>query len=116
VEDDASLRSLIHEVVSGAGYRVLEADSAEQAVAIARSHRDALDLVLTDVIMPGMSGRQVAEAVAQARPGTKVLYMSGYADDALGPHHVLEPGTQLLEKPFAPDVVLRKVRELLDRR
>lgn len=105
---------MLCEIVSEAGYRVLEAASPEQAIELARSLEEPLHLLLTDVVMPGMSGREVAEAVCSLRPGTRVLYASGYTDEALGRHRVLDPGTHLLEKPFTAQAILRKLREVLD--
>jgi FixJ family two-component response regulator len=73
-----------------------------------------IDLLLTDVVMPGLSGSQLAELLAAERPGLRVLFMSGYTDDALSPHGVLGPGVHYLQKPFSPDVLAQKVREVLD--
>ena len=81
---------------------------------IARRHAGMIDLLLTDVVMPRVSGRALAEAVAAERPETKILFMSGYTDDAVILHRVLEPGMHFLEKPFAPPALARKVREVLD--
>jgi CheY-like chemotaxis protein len=114
VEDEPSLRVMIGEILEAAGYRVLEGPSAEEALAAAGSHAGSIDLMLTDVILPRMSGRQVAEALRTSRPETRVLYMSGYTDDAIGHHGILDPGTHFLQKPFTSDSLLRKVREILD--
>jgi two-component system cell cycle sensor histidine kinase/response regulator CckA len=114
VEDDPQLRSLLREILSGAGYRVLEAAQPEDAIAASSAHPGALDVLLTDVIMPTMSGREVADAVCAARPAVKVLYMSGYTNDVLGRHHALDPGIDLLEKPFSAYSVLSRLRAVLD--
>ena len=82
------------------GYRVLEAVDANEALRIAKTATDPIHLTLTDVIMPGMSGRQLAEQIVSARPGMKVVYMTGYTDDMVIQHNVLEPGVALLQKPF----------------
>jgi len=114
VEDEAEVRGVTREVLEGFGYTVLEATQAADAMLIARRHAGMIDLLLTDVVMPRMSGRALAEAVAPERPETKVLFMSGYTDDAIILHRVLEPGMHFLEKPFAPPALARKVREVLD--
>jgi len=114
VEDEPSLRVMIGEILEAAGYRVLEGPSAEEALTAAAAHAGTIDLMLTDVILPRMSGRQVADALRTSRPETHVLYMSGYTDDAIGHHGMLDAGTHFLQKPFTSDGLLRKVREILD--
>jgi CheY-like chemotaxis protein len=96
------------------GYTVLEAAEATDAMIIARRHVGMIDLLLTDVVMPRMSGRALAEAITAERPEAKILFMSGYTDDAIIRHRVLEPGVHFLEKPFSPPVLASKVREVLD--
>jgi two-component system cell cycle sensor histidine kinase/response regulator CckA len=81
---------------------------------VAAQATEGIDLVVTDVVMPGMGGRALAERLVAARPGLRVLYMSGYTDDTIGQHGVLEPGLHYLQKPFAPEELARKVREVLD--
>ena len=114
VEDEPEVRRLVEKLLRLKGYRVLSAGSPSDAVAIARRHEDAIDLLLTDVIMPGMNGRELARLLAEGRPAMKVLYMSGYADAAMSQHGILPPGTAFLSKPFTPEVLARKVREVLD--
>ncbi len=113
VEDDTSVRSPIRRMLERAGYRVLEAGEAQEAVKVAIQHNAALDLMLTDVVMPRMSGRQLAERMAVLYPGMKVLYMSGYADDALVREAAAEQGRDFIEKPFTSLTLVRKVREVL---
>ncbi|HKD00221.1 MAG TPA: GAF domain-containing protein, partial [Methylomirabilota bacterium] len=103
VEDEGELRELATEVLEIAGYAVLSAGSPSAALEIARRHSGPIHLLLTDVVMPEMSGRDLADRLVQSRPGLKILYMSGYTDDAIVHHGVLDPGTVLLQKPFTPD-------------
>jgi PAS domain S-box-containing protein len=114
VEDEPALRVLVDEILTRAGYRVLQGDQPDHALALAADHGGAIDLVLTDVIMPNMSGRQMADALRAARPRIRVLFMSGYTDDAISHHGILDPGTHFLEKPFTAAGLLRKVREVLE--
>ncbi len=114
VEDDEEVRSLAREILEVHGYAVLEARLPAEAISIAEAHPGPIHLVLTDVVMPGMSGRELTERLARLRPGLKVLYMSGYTADELGHHGVLDPRTALLPKPFSPDALALKVREVLE--
>jgi PAS domain S-box-containing protein len=114
VEDEPDLRELARVFLESYGYRVLSASSAEKALAKANDFPETIDLLLTDVIMPGMSGRQLAETVLKRRPETRVVYMTGYTDDMVVQHRVLEPGVALLEKPFTKLDLGRKVRSTLD--
>ncbi|PYN34387.1 MAG: hypothetical protein DME01_15320 [Candidatus Rokuibacteriota bacterium] len=113
VEDESELRELATEVLGIAGYSVLSAGSPSAALEIARRHAGPIHLLLTDVVMPEMSGRDLADRLVQSRPGLKILYMSGYTDDAIVHHGVLDPGTVLLQKPFTPDRLTRMVGDLL---
>jgi len=113
VEDDEPLRTLAREILSIQGYTVLDATSPSEALRLADAHPGPIHLLLTDVVMPQMNGRQVADHLLAARPGLKVLFMSGYTDAAIVEHGVLEPGTHFLQKPFTPDGLSRKVREAL---
>ncbi|MGD0485315.1 MAG: ATP-binding protein [Gemmatimonadales bacterium] len=116
VEDEPAVRSIARESLRVRGYTVLEAPDGDAALQLAAGSEGAraIDLLLTDVVMPGLSGRVLAERLVAQRPGLRVLYMSGYTDDAIGLDGVLEPGLHYLQKPFAPDVLARKVREVLD--
>ena len=114
VEDEPDLRELTRIFLEGYGYKVLQAASAEQAVQEAEKFPERIDLLLTDVIMPGMSGRRLAEKVLTKRPQTKIVYMTGYTDDMVVQHKVLEPGVKLLQKPFSKVDLALKVRSTLD--
>jgi len=113
VEDESELRELATEVLGIAGYSVLSAGGPSAALEIARRHAGPIHLLLTDVVMPEMSGRDLADRLVQSRPGLKILYMSGYTDDAIVHHGLLDPGTVLLQKPFTPDRLTRMVGDLL---
>ncbi len=113
-EDEPDLRELARIFLEGYGYKVLEAASAEQAIQVADSFPGVIDLLLTDVIMPGMSGRQLAENLLVKSPQTRVVYMTGYTDDMVVQHKVLEPGVKLLQKPFGRTELALKVRSTLD--
>jgi len=114
-EDEAAVRAVTREVLERQGYVVLEAPHGAAALDIAAQHRGPIQLLVTDVVMPGLSGRQLADRLARLRPDTKVLYVSGYTDDAVVRHGVLEAGIAYLQKPFTIDSLARKVREVLDR-
>ncbi len=114
VEDEASLRGIVHECLDGFGYEVLEAAHPARALELAERHPGPIDLLMTDMIMPGMNGRELRERLGTARPGLKVLFMSGYTDDAIVHHAVLSQGTGFLQKPFTTAALARKLREVLD--
>ena len=114
VEDDDPVRSLACQILLRSNYRVLEAANGHDALEISERFEGPIHLLLTDVVMPEMSGRQLADLLTTARPDMRVLYMSGYADDALVHHRVLELGTHFLKKPFTSGDLTSKVREALD--
>jgi PAS domain S-box-containing protein len=114
VEDDDSLRKLARTVLKQRGYKVLEAENGEDALRISKEHEGPIDLLITDVVMPRMGGKEVAERLQTLYPRMKVIYMSGYTDEAIVHHGVLVPGLNFLEKPFSPEGLARKVREVLD--
>ena len=116
VEDETVVRQLVAEILEMNGYTVLQAGDGPSALELVRRHGGTIELLITDVVMPGMSGPEVAQAVTSRRPGTDVLYMSGYTDSAIGHHGVLEPDVAFLQKPFSADDLTRKVRSLLDER
>jgi CheY-like chemotaxis protein len=112
VEDSPQLRELMEEVLQVRGYRVLDAENGDAALEVARRHDGPIHLLLTDVIMPGMNGRQLADRLTAVRPDMKVLFASGYTADVLVQYGV-EGGVHYLQKPFTPDALTRKVREIL---
>jgi two-component system, cell cycle sensor histidine kinase and response regulator CckA len=114
VEDDATIRNIVRKVLTAQGYAVLTASDGHDAERVASAHAGAIDLLVTDVVMPGLNGRQVAERLVAKRKGLRVLYLSGYTDDAIVNHGVLDPGVAFLQKPFTPTVLARKVREVLE--
>jgi len=115
VEDEESVRSLAIDILRDRGYQVLEASNGHEALLVAAEHKDEpLDLLLTDVVMPKMGGRALAEQLKKTHPDLKVLFMSGYTDDAISHQGVLDPGVALLQKPFTPALLARTVREALD--
>jgi PAS domain S-box-containing protein len=114
VEDEHHVRELVATLLQRAGYTVLAAPDPATALELGERHPGPIHLLLTDVVMPEMSGRELRERLATVRPGTPVLYMSGYTDEALGRHGVLEPGVVLLQKPFTAEALGRRVREVLD--
>jgi PAS domain S-box-containing protein len=116
VEDEEALRRVIVKTLEAAGYPVLEASRGAAALEAQGRHPGPIHLVLTDVVMPQMNGRMLVDELVKHRPAVKVLYMSGYTDDAVVHHGVLERGTQFLSKPFTATDLLRKVREVLERR
>ena len=113
-EDEDSVRKLIKHVLTSRGYRVLDAVGGSEALRIFQHHSGPIHLLLTDVIMPGMSGRELAQKVLECSPGLKVIYMSGYTDDMLMSTGALGPGKSFLRKPLRADVLAGRVREVLD--
>ncbi|MBI4589551.1 MAG: GAF domain-containing protein [Candidatus Rokubacteria bacterium] len=114
VEDESELRELACEILGGTGYTVLAATDGVEALRVSQAHPGPIHLLVTDVVMPKMSGRELADRLAPIRPAIKTLYMSGYTDDAIVHHGVLDPGVFLIEKPFTPDALLGRIREVLD--
>ena len=114
VEDEDAVRRLASRVLVRSGYRVLTAASGDEAMEVASRYDGTIDLLMTDVVMPGMSGRELAELLMPLQPGMRLLYSSGYTEDAIVRHGVSSHQTAFLEKPFTPSALLRKVREVLD--
>jgi len=114
VDDNASIRQLIAETLKPLGYNCLEAASGKEAIDILRQYGDKIHLLLTDVVMPGMSGRELAERIREERPEIKVIYMSGYTENVIARHGVLEPGINYISKPITPVRLAQKIRSVLD--
>ncbi|MBW6505058.1 PAS domain S-box protein [bacterium] len=113
-EDEEGVRRLVREILSGNGYKVLEAGNGREALLLSEAHRGGIHLLLTDVMMPKMGGRELVERIRLQRPDLRILYMSGYTDDAILRHGVMENGIPFLQKPFTAEGLARKVREVLD--
>jgi two-component system cell cycle sensor histidine kinase/response regulator CckA len=111
VEDEGQVRVLARDILSGAGYNVLDAPNAAEAMRVSERHAGPIHLLVSDVVMPNVSGRELARRLAVMRPRMRVLYMSGYTDDAVG---IFDPAIAFLQKPITPDTLLRKIRETLD--
>jgi two-component system cell cycle sensor histidine kinase/response regulator CckA len=115
VEDEEGVRTLAKTVLQKKGYTILEAQNGGEALLLCETYSKTIDLLVTDVVMPSMSGRVLGERLATLQPKMKILYMSGYTDDAIVQHGVLESGIPFVQKPFAPEALARKVREVLDK-
>ena len=114
VEDDKLVRDLAHSILKRQGYTVLVAEDGPEALTVLEAHDDPVDLLLTDVVMPEMNGRDLFDKVAEKHPDTKVLYMSGYTDNVIAHRGVLDEGTAFIQKPFNVQALAAKVREVLD--
>ncbi|MBZ5542916.1 MAG: response regulator [Acidobacteriia bacterium] len=114
VEDDSSVRSLVHAVLEPRGYKLLVARDGNDALFLCEQHKGPINLLLTDVVMPGMSGRELAERLSPLHREMKVLYMSGYADNAIVHHGVLDANVRFVQKPFSPPALAKRVRLVLD--
>jgi CheY-like chemotaxis protein len=114
VEDEATVRTLARRVLEQRGYKVLEAQHPEQALIVSRGFQEQIDLLLTDVVMPGMSGPKLAEQLTVERRSMSVVYMSGYAATSVEQRLLLDDSVPFIQKPFTPDILARRVREVLD--
>jgi CheY-like chemotaxis protein len=114
VEDEEALRKLASRTLQSQGYNILEASDGAAALALCQRHLPSIDIVVTDVVMPNLSGVDLVQRLKLVRPKLKVLYMSGYTDSTVVRHGIEETAVNYLQKPFTPDVLRRKVRELLD--
>jgi DNA-binding NtrC family response regulator len=114
VEDEEMVRNLVRETLERAGYRVLDAAGPFEARRISEQHRQPIQLLITDVVMPKVSGRELAEQLTARRPDMKVLYMSGYTDNAITASGILTREVAFLQKPFTPAALTEKVRDVLE--
>ncbi|MBN1293834.1 MAG: cache domain-containing protein [Candidatus Latescibacteria bacterium] len=115
VEDDQSMRNMVSRILVNQGYRIIEASHGEEALRVIEKHSsDKINLMLTDVIMPQMGGKELAERVDELEKDIKVLFMSGYTNETIDTQGVLEPGIKFLQKPFTPEILIKKIREVLD--
>jgi two-component system, cell cycle sensor histidine kinase and response regulator CckA len=114
IEDEDVVRGLARQILELAGYQVVEASRGEDALRLYRQRAKPIDLLLTDVVMPETSGKEVAERLTEMQPGLRVLFMSGYTDEAIVHHGVLDPDLEFIQKPFTPAALVRKVRAVLD--
>src|SRR5690606_28113466 len=113
-EDEDAVRALIHFTLRQCGYTILEASHGEEAIRIAANHREKIHLLVTDVVMPGMGGRVLAERLLSHHPEMKVLYLSGYTDDAVVRHGILHEEVNFMQKPFSPSALAHQVRKVLE--
>ena len=113
VEDEESVRQLVRETLESRGYKVIEAENGEEALKISTTYTEPIHLLITDVVMPGISGRELAKQLSETHPPTRVLFLSGYTEDAIVHQGGFEPGTAFLQKPFTLQNLSRKVREVL---
>jgi CheY-like chemotaxis protein len=115
VEDEDIVRGLTRKILMQAGYSVLDAKGGEEAIRVCRAHAGPIDLLLTDVVMPEMSGKEVADRLLELRPGIRVVFMSGYTDEAIVQHDVLNVSVEFIQKPFTWIALTKKVRDVLNR-
>jgi len=115
VEDDPGVRQLVCRILRIHGYAVESSNDPVEAVAIARRREDPIHLLITDVVMPQIDGRELARQISEIHPGVRVLFMSGYTHDIIARRGVLKKGLHLIEKPFTVNELLQKVREVLDK-
>lgn len=114
VEDEESVRELVVEMLNSTGYKVIEAHNGKNAIEKYSSHRDEINLILTDVVMPEMNGKKLIENLSHFSEKTKVLFMSGYTDNAIDNQGILNPETHFIQKPFSPTDLLTKIETILD--
>ena len=115
VEDNEQVQMIARDILSDLGYSVLAASSGEEAFMVSASQKEPIDLLLTDVIMPDINGKELADTLIRTNPGLKVVFMSGYTDEVIAKHGVLEDGVIFIQKPFNKQIIAQKIREMLDR-
>lgn len=116
VDDEADVREMVRDVLEAKGYTVLEAGDGADALLVAGLYPEPIHLMLSDVLMPTMSGPELAEDLKAVRPDTKAVFMSGYTTEVMGEYGVLRSGAPFIAKPFSPELLVRKLREVLDYR
>ena len=116
VEDEEQVLQIAQQILTALGYNVLPATNGHEALAVAERHHGNIELTITDVVMPQLSGRELIERLGPLRPEMRVLYMSGYTDDAIVRHGLLDERVEFIQKPFAADAFARKIRSVLDER
>jgi two-component system cell cycle sensor histidine kinase/response regulator CckA len=114
VEDEDVVRGLAQKILERSGYKVLAASRGAEAIRLGEERGEAIDLLLTDVVMPETSGKEVADRLRELLPGLRVVFMSGYTDESIVHHGVLDSNVEFIQKPFTPNALVRKVREVLD--
>jgi CheY-like chemotaxis protein len=114
VEDQAQARAVTGEILRRHGYSLIEAANGPEAIVKSAEYHGKIDVLLTDVVLPAMSGRRVADLLQSARAGLRVIYMSGHTTDAIDHHGMLDPGLVLIQKPYTAEALLRKIREVFD--
>jgi CheY-like chemotaxis protein len=114
VEDEEMVRKLASELLEESGYVVMSAGGGEEAINFANQHKDRIDLLITDVVMPKISGKEVAAQLKKIHPETKVLFMSGYTDEAIVHHGIVDSDIAFIQKPFSQNALAQKIREVLD--
>ena len=113
VEDEAQVRELVVEMLNAKGYKVIDADNGKDAIQLYNNHRDEIQLILTDVVMPEMNGKKLIESLAGINENKKVLYMSGYTDNAIETQGILDEETHFIQKPFTPIDLFNKIQNVL---
>ena len=115
-DDEPDIRNLVFDILRPLGYHVLLAVSGDDALTLSNAHKGPIDLLLTDVVMPGLDGKKLADKLCARRPGVKVIFMSGYTDDAIAHHGILDSGVVLIQKPLTPGSLAHKIREVLGKK
>ena len=114
VEDEKQVRELVVEMLNSTGYNVIEAHNGKTAIELYKNNREEIQLILTDVVMPEMNGKRLVEILSDLKKGTKVLYMSGYTDNAIDEQGILDSKTHFIQKPFSPMDLLKKIQTVMN--